>query len=70
MVESSFSMMNDIIDLWSGRTEIGTYSAIMIVKYQLKPAGVTASSKFYSKDILRDLVDRNVLLHSNCLLTL
>ena len=27
----------------------------MTVKYQLKSAGVTASNKFYRKDILRDL---------------
>ena len=60
MVESSFSMMNGIIDPRSGRTEIDTYSAIMTVKYQLKSAGVTASSKFYRKDILRDPVDRNM----------
>ena len=32
----------------------------MTVKYQLKSAGVTASSKFYRKDILRDPVDRNM----------
>ena len=44
----------------SGRTEINTYSAIMIVKYQLKSAGVTASSKFHRKDIFRDPVDINL----------
>ena len=56
----SFSMMNGITDSRSGRTEIDTYSAIMTVKYQLKSAEVTASSKFYRKDILRDPVDRNM----------
>ena len=60
MAESSFSMMNDIIDSQSGRTEIDTYSAIMSVKYQLKLAGVTVLSKFYRKDILRDPVDGNM----------
>ena len=60
MVKSSFSMMNGIIDSWSGRTEINTYSAIMTVKYQLKSAGVTASSKFYRKDILRNPVYGNM----------
>ena len=60
MVEISFSMMNGIIDSWSGITEINTHSAIMTVKNQLKSAGVTASSKFYRKDILRDPVDRNM----------
>ena len=60
MVESSFSRMNGIIDPRSGRTEIDTYSPIMTVKYQLKSAGVTASSKFYRKYILRDPVDRNM----------
>ena len=52
--------MNDIIDSWSGRTGIDTNSVIMTVKYQLKSAGVTASSKFYRKDILRDPVDGNM----------
>ena len=42
ILESSFSMMNDIIDSRSGRTEIDTYSAIMTVKCQMKSAGVTA----------------------------
>ena len=60
MVESSFSRMNGIIDPRSGRTEIDTYSPIMTVKYQLKSAGVTASSKFYRKDILKDPVDGNM----------
>ena len=32
----------------------------MTVKYQLKSAGVTALSKFYRKDILRDPVDENM----------
>ena len=57
-VESSFRMINDIIDSRSGRTEIDTYSSIVTVKYQLKSARVTASSKFYRKDILRDPVDK------------
>ena len=52
--------MNGIIDSRSGRTEIDTYSGIMTVKYQLKLAGVTASSRFYRKDILRDPVDGNM----------
>ena len=60
MVENLFSMINDIIDSRYGRIEINTYSAIMIVKYQLKSAGVIASSKFYRKDILRDPIDRNL----------
>ena len=60
MVEISFSMMNGIIDSWSGITEINTHSVIMTVKNQLKSAGVTALSKFYRKDILRDLVDGNM----------
>ena len=60
MVESSFSMMNDIIVSRYGRTEIDTYSAIMTVKYQLKSAEVTASSKFHRKEILRDPADGNL----------
>ena len=60
MVESSFSITTNIIDLCSGRTEIDTYSAIMTVKYQLKSAGMIASSKFHRKDIFRDSVDGNL----------
>ena len=59
MVESSFSMINDI-GSWSGRTEIDTYSVIMTVKCQLKSPVVTAWSKFYRNDILRDPADRNM----------
>ena len=59
-VERSFSMMNDIIDSRSGRTEIDTYSVIMTVKYQLKSAGVTVLIKFHRKDNLRGPVDGNV----------
>ena len=59
VVESSFSMMNNIVDLRSGRTEIDTYSAIMSVKNQLKSAGVTASSKFHRK-IFKDPVDEKL----------
>ena len=60
MVESLSSMMNNITDLRSGRTEIHTYGDIMTVKYQLKSAGMTASSKFHRKDILRDPVYKNL----------
>ena len=59
VVESSFSMMNNIVDLRSGRTEIDTYSAIMSVKNQLKSAGVTASSEFHGK-IFKDPVDEKL----------
>ena len=52
MVEISFSMMNDIVDLCSGRTEIDTYSALMSVKYQLKSAGDTSSAERFSKILL------------------
>ena len=58
-VESSFSTINDI-ESRSGRTEIDICSAIVTVKYQIKSAGVTALSKFYRKDILRDPVDENM----------
>ena len=66
MVESSFSITTNIIDLCSGRTEIDTYSAIMTVKYQLKSAGVTAFSKFHRKDIFRDPVDWQYMFRCHC----
>lgn len=52
MVRSSFSIMNDIIESRSGRIEIDTYNIIMTIKYRLKLAGVTDSSKFHRKNIL------------------
>ena len=53
-------MTTDITDLRSGTTEIDTYRATMTVKYQLKSAGVIASSKFHRKDTFRDSVDGNL----------
>lgn len=61
MVESSFSMMNDIIDSRSGRMDIDTYSAIMTTKYNLKSSGKTASQKFSRKDVQRDPIDSKML---------
>ena len=57
MVESSFSMMNDIIDSRSGRMDIDTYSAIMTTKYNLKSSGKTSTQKFARKNVLHDPID-------------
>ena len=57
MVESSFSMMNDIIDSRSGKMDIDTYSAIMTTKYNLKSSGKTSTQKFARKDVLHAPID-------------
>ena len=50
-VESSFSMMQDIIDKRSGKMEIETYSAIQTVKYKLLAEKKSAVQYFHRQDI-------------------
>ena len=57
-VETSFSMMNDIIDKRSSRMDISTYSAIMKVKYGGMAEGVSCTNKFHRRNVLRNPVDR------------
>ena len=57
-VETSFSMMNDIIDKRSSRMDITTYSAIMKVKFGLLADGQSSFKKFHRRNILRDPVDK------------
>ena len=49
-VESSFSMMGDILDSRSGRIRVDTYGAIQTVKYSLKAKDTTANAMFGSMD--------------------
>ena len=44
-VESSFSMMTDVIETKSGRLNIGTYEAIQTVKYSLMVSQVSFFSR-------------------------
>ena len=49
-VESSFSIMTDVIDTKLGRLNIGTYEAIQIVKYYLMASQVSFFSRLVCKD--------------------
>jgi hypothetical protein len=59
-VESSFNIMNDVIDSKSGRINIETYSAIQNVKYGLKSAEMSAVEYFKKKDYLHEKVDASL----------
>lgn len=49
-MESSFYVMNDVIDNKSGRLNLETYSAIQTIKYRLSADGKTAIQFFQKKD--------------------
>ena len=49
-VESSFSMMTDVINMKSGRLNTGTYEAIQTVKYSLMASHVSFFSHLVYKD--------------------
>ncbi len=51
-VESSFSMMGDILDSRSGRIRVDTYGAIQTVKYSLKAKDTTANGMFGRADVM------------------
>lgn len=59
-VESSFSMMSEIVDKKSGKMEIQTFSAIQTVKYRLLSEKKTSVDFFKKKDYLHQPVDRNL----------
>lgn len=56
-VESSFNIMNDIIDNKSGRINIETYNAIQNVKYGLKASEKSAIKYYEKKDYLHEGVN-------------
>ncbi|CAC5390542.1 unnamed protein product [Mytilus coruscus] len=60
-VESSFSVMNDIIDGKSNRMNIETYNFIQSVKYSLKSSGKSAIQYFTKDDILHERVDHKLV---------
>lgn len=62
-VESSFSVMNDIIDSKSGKLKIETYSAIQNVKYSIKASNKSSLEYFCKKDYLHDKIDRRLLMN-------
>lgn len=56
-VESSFSLMGEILDPKSSRMKIDTYSAIQTVKYNMKAKETTAQTMFGRSDVLYDHVN-------------
>ncbi|XP_071134229.1 uncharacterized protein [Mytilus edulis] len=56
-VESSFNIMNDIIDCKSGSINISTYNAIQNIKYSLKATEKTAVEYYKKKDVLHEKID-------------
>jgi len=67
-VESSFNIMNDVIDSKSGRINIDTYSSIQTVKYGIKSAEKNTIEYFKKKDYLHEKVDATLCsnLRSSC----
>ena len=56
-VESSFSMMINIINKKSGRMLTETYSGIIGTKYNVMTSGKTSFELFHRKNIFRDTVN-------------
>lgn len=70
-IESSFSIMTNVLDSKSSRKAVSTYSAIMTVRYQLKSqtsnkSGSTALQYFVKKDHLHDPVDDKLCSNMRC----
>ncbi|KAK6196348.1 hypothetical protein SNE40_001589 [Patella caerulea] len=63
MVEGSFNLMGDIIDIKSTRMDTTTFNAIQSIKYGLKARNTTALQHFKKKDVLHTPVDRNLCVN-------
>ncbi|KAL2102116.1 hypothetical protein ACEWY4_001284 [Coilia grayii] len=57
-VESSFSLMNEVLDQRSGNMNVETFNAIQTVKYTLLSRGQTAIQMFRREDVKFGEVDR------------
>nr|XP_055062825.1 uncharacterized protein LOC129445854 isoform X1 [Misgurnus anguillicaudatus] len=64
-VESSFSLMNDVIDQRSGNMNVETFNAIQTVKYTLQSRGKTAMQLFRREDVKFGEVDRTICRNIN-----
>ena len=64
-VESSFSLMNEIIDERSGNMNIATFNAIQTVKYSLQARETTALKLFRREDVKYGEVDRTLCRNIN-----
>lgn len=59
-VESSFSLMNEIIDRRSGNMKIATFNSIQTVRYALQAREKTAVELFRREDVQHGEVDRTL----------
>ena len=57
-VESSFSMMNDIVTPRTSRMSVKTYSSYMSVKYSLISEGKSAAARYLRKNVMRDPINK------------
>lgn len=64
-VESSFSLMNDVIDQRSGNMNVETFNANQTVKYTLQSRGKTAMQLFRREDVKFGEVDRTMCKNIN-----
>ncbi|XP_033930621.1 uncharacterized protein [Pseudochaenichthys georgianus] len=64
-VESSFSLMNEVIDQRSGNMNVPTFNAIQTVKYTLQSRGKTAVQLFRREDVKFGEVDRTLCKNIN-----
>ncbi|CAL8235989.1 unnamed protein product [Boreogadus saida] len=64
-VESTFSLMNDVIDQRSGNMNVQTFNAIQTVKYTLQSKGKTALQLFRREDVKFGEVDRTLCKNIN-----
>lgn len=64
-VESSFNIMNDVIDNKSGRLNLETYSVIQTIKYRLSADEKTAIQFFQKKDYMHESVDKILCKNMN-----
>ncbi|XP_060760334.1 NLR family CARD domain-containing protein 3-like isoform X6 [Neoarius graeffei] len=64
-VESSFSLMNDVIDQRSDNMNVETFNAIQTVKYTLMSRGKTAMQLFRREDVKFGEVDRTLCKNIN-----
>ena len=60
LVESSFSLMGDVIDKKSTNMRISTFNAVQTVKYVLRSRGMTGITMFKREDLKLGPVDKTV----------
>lgn len=59
-VESSFSLMNNILTPENSRINVSTFNAIQTVKYELSAKKKSSVAFLRKNDFLKDLVERNL----------